>query len=211
MSEQTLAPQTLAPAFARVAFPVLRDPATAVREDEAAARGHAAGYAAGLRAAAAETAALRASLLADHEAVLAHHAARTDRAVSVLQAAAASIDARQLALRTEAQETLVAAALSLAEAILDYEVRTNPASTVVAALGRALTVVDPAEVVSVRLNPVDVEVLPADAADELGVAIVADPGVARGGAEADLAAGFIDAALGTALERARVELLGGGA
>ncbi|BDZ49014.1 hypothetical protein GCM10025867_12550 [Frondihabitans sucicola] len=198
-------------AFSRVAFPVLRDPATAHREDEASARGHAAGYAAGLRASAAETAALRASLEADHAAALAHHAARTDRAITVLTTAAAAIDARQLALRTEAQETLVETGLSLAEAILSYEVRTNASSTVVAALTRALTVVDPAEVVAVRLNPDDLEVLPAGTADDIGVLLVADAALARGDAQADLTAGFIDAALGTALERARQELLGGAA
>lgn len=200
---------TLTAVFSRVAFPVLRDPATVVREDESAARGHAAGYAAGLRAAAAETAALRASLEAETRAALAHHAARTDRALTVVAQAAVALDARQLALRTEAQETLVAAALSLAEAILGYEVRTNAESTVVAALTRALTVVDPAEVVAVRLNPIDLDVLPAGAADEIGVTITADASLARGDAQADLAKGFIDAALGTALDRARQELLGG--
>lgn len=199
------------PGFARVAFPVLRDPATSLREDEAAARGHAAGYAAGLRAAAAETAALRASLEAEHRATLAHHAARTDRALTVLTTAAAAIDARQLALRTEAQETLLVTALSLAEAILGYEIRTNTSSTVIAALGRALTVVDPAEIVAVRLNPADLGVLPETTADDLGVTLVADAGVARGDAVADLAQGFVDAALGSALERARHELLGGAA
>jgi flagellar assembly protein FliH len=197
--------------FARVAYPVLRDPATALREDEAAARGHAAGYAAGLRAAAGETAALRASLEAEHRATLAHHAARTDRAITVMSIAAAALDARQLALRTEAQQTLVQAALSLAEAILGYEVQTNAESTVLAALTRALTVVDPSEVVTVRLNPDDLAVLPDNASDEIGVPFVADPALGRGDAQADLESGFVDAALGTALDRARRELLGGAA
>ncbi|GAA4674418.1 FliH/SctL family protein [Frondihabitans cladoniiphilus] len=198
-------------AFSPVAYPVFRDPGTVQLESDANARGYAAGYAAGLRAAAAETAALRASLQAERDAAVSHAAARTQLAVSVLSAAAASLDARQIALRTETQETLVATALTLAEAILGYEVRENPGSSVVAALTRALTVVDPADVVAVRLNPTDLSVLDADTSDQLGVTLVADASLQRGDAVADLRDGFIDAALGTALDRARTALLGAGA
>lgn len=201
---------TLAPAFSRVAFPVLRDAATQARESDFAARGHAAGYAAGIRAAADETAALRAALEAEARAVAAHAEARSQKAAAVLVTAASALDAARQALRTEAQETLVQAALSLAEAILGYEVRTNPTSTVLAALSRALDVADASSVTAVRLNPDDLSVLPADAATSLGVALVADPALGRGDAQADLPHGFIDAALGTALGRAREALLGGG-
>ncbi|ARC55701.1 hypothetical protein AS850_01250 [Frondihabitans sp. 762G35] len=200
-----------APAFARVAFPVLRDPASAAREDEASQRGHAAGYAAGLCAAAAETAALRSALEAESAAVVAQSRARTDRAVALLGAAADALEARQRALRTEAQETLLATSVQLAEAILGAEIRDNPASTVVAALTRALTTIDPGDVVRVRLHPADLELLdPADLVT-LGVDVVPDPVLERGDARADLEDGFLDATLGTALGRARTILLGGAA
>lgn len=199
----------LTPAFARVAFPVLRDPASQAREDSSAARGHAAGYAAGLRAAADETLALRRALEAENAAAIAHADARSQKAAAVLATAAASLDRAQQQLRTEAQETLVQTALALAEAIMAYEVRTNPTSSVLAALTRALDVTDAASVTAVRLNPDDLSVLPADAAASLGVVLTADPSLGRGDAQADLPHGFIDAALGTALERAREALVGG--
>jgi flagellar assembly protein FliH len=194
--------------FSRVAYPTFRDPATQQREEETEARGHAAGYAAGLRAAAAETAALREALQADHAAALVHAAARTDAARQVFASAAHALATKQNALRTEAQETLVMTALQLAEAIVGYEVRTNPGSTVVAALTRALTVVDPAEVVAVRLHPDDLSLLPPDTAADLRVELVADAGLQRGDAIADLADGFVDAALGTSLARVRRVLTG---
>lgn len=198
-----------APAFARVAFPVLRDPATLAREEEAAERGHAAGYAAGLRAAAAETAALRASLEAETAAVTAHTEARSQKAAAVLVAAAGALDTAREMLRTEAQETLVATALALTDAIIGYEVRTNPGSTVLAALTRALDTAEAPSIVAVRLHPDDLSVLPADASESLGIPLVADPTLGRGDARADLPRGFVDAALGSALERARIALLGG--
>ncbi|MGA1813410.1 FliH/SctL family protein [Frondihabitans sp. 4ASC-45] len=196
--------------FTRVAFPVLRNPLSAAREDEAAQRGEAAGYAAGLRAAAAETAALREALAAEQAAVIAHANARADAAIAVLHAATGAIDARQAALRTEVQQTLLATSLQLATAVIGYELETNPESTVVAALTRALAEVDPADVVSVRLNPADLSLLDGQG-DALGVHLVADASLARGDARADLTAGFIDATLGSALDRARHELLGGAA
>ncbi|RKR75567.1 FliH/SctL family protein [Frondihabitans australicus] len=199
-----------APAFARVAFPVLRDPATQAREEEAAERGHAAGYAAGLRAAAASTASLRESLEAETRAVTSHANARADRASQVLVTAAAALDTARENLRTEVQETLVETALALAEAILGYEIRTNQSSTVLAALARALDTPEAANVVAVRLNPDDLSVLPSDASESLGVPLLADGSLGRGDARADLPRGFVDAALGSALERARVALLGPG-
>lgn len=209
MSDAVLRDAVLTPAFARVAFPVLRDPATQAREDESAARGHAAGYAAGLRAAADETLALRRALEAETRASIAHAEARSQRAAAVLAAAATSLSGAQQQLRTEVQETLVQTALALAEAIMGYEVRTNPGSSVLAALTRALDVTDAASVTAVRLHPDDLSVLPADASASLGVELTADPSLARGDAHADLPQGFIDAALGTALDRAREALLGG--
>ncbi|ROQ37344.1 flagellar assembly protein FliH [Frondihabitans sp. PhB188] len=193
--------------FVQAAFPVLRNPITAARENEASERGHAAGYAAGLRAAAAETAALRAQLVAERDAAVAQADARSAAAAAIMVASARAIDDRQTALRTEAQETLLVTSLQLAAAILGYEVETNPSSTVIAALTRALSDVDPADVVVVRLNPSDLSLLDGQA-DSLGVKLVADPSLGRGDAQADLRAGFIDAALSTALARAEQALTG---
>lgn len=195
-------------AFVQTAFPVVRAGGTAARDEQAAVRGRAEGYAAGLRQAAAETAALRAELIAERDAAIAQATARSAAASAILVASAQALDARQAALRTEAQETLLVTSLQLAAAILGYEVETNPSSTVIAALTRALSDVDPAEVVAVRLNPVDLTLLDGQA-DALGVAFVADPAIARGDARADLTAGFVDAALGSALARAEQALTGG--
>ncbi|MFM9919328.1 FliH/SctL family protein [Lacisediminihabitans sp. H27-G8] len=173
------------------------------------AAGHAAGYAAGLRAAGAELAGQRAALDAEHRAALLHDAARTDRAIAVLTAAARALDSRLLPVVTDAQDAIAASALDLAETIIGAELADGEASAK-AALARALAVVEPAAITTVRMNPLDLGVLDETVRAASGVSFTADASIARGDAIADLPLGYLDARIATAVARARAAMLGDG-
>jgi len=194
--------------FFPMSFPSLPGSAQQDQADaDSRAAGHAAGYAAGLRAAGAELAGQKAALDAEHRAALLHDAARTDRAVAVLTACAAALDARLLPVVTDAQEAIAESALDLAETIIGAELADGERSAK-AALGRALAVVDPAIIATVRLNPIDLSVLDETVRAAAGVSFTADASIARGDAIADLPLGYLDARIGTAVARARAAILG---
>jgi len=178
--------------------------------ERAEARGHAAGYAAGLRLAERELEARRDELEALHVDRLVRLEAQVAARVAALGAATRALDARVSPVAAEAEGTLAVLAVELAEAVLGHALRTEPASAAEAALRRALDVVDPALVVSVRLHPDDVAVL-AGSTDDSCPVLVADPSLARGDAEADLPVGHVDARLTTAAARMRAALLEGDA
>lgn len=191
--------------FLPATFPSLSSVGQKVADAQSRASGHAAGYAAGLRAAGAELAGQRATLDAEHRAALLHDAARMERALSVLATAAAALESRTVPVVTDAQHAIAASALELAEAILGSELADGPASAQ-SAVRRALNSVDPSTIRAIRLNPLDLAVL--DTTVEAGVAFVADATVARGDAIADLAVGYLDARIATAVARARTALTG---
>ncbi|PZF59630.1 hypothetical protein DEJ23_00905 [Curtobacterium sp. MCSS17_008] len=206
---------------------------SATTRDLAAAadvRGHAAGYAAGLRAAQAETDALRARLEAEHTARLASLQADTVRRVQVLDAAANALLSQLVPVLRDAEESLVAASLELAEAVVGYSVRTTrsdddavasaasaasaagvatggrearPAPGAEATVRRALASVDPTVALAVRVSPADA----ARVADlDLAVPVVGDPSLRDGDAVVDLPDGLLDARIDAALGRARTAL-----
>ncbi len=186
--------------FAAVSFPDLT-PAAPSAAAEAA--GRAAGYAAGRRAAEAELARLRE--LAELAAADSREAARAriEGALTLLGTAADEFAARSMPVLDTLDEALLAAAVEIAETILQREL----ADATAAALGavrRAMSVGDPAELRRVRLHPADLELL--SGLGELPVEAIADPAIDRGDAIADLAHGSIDARLGTAVARVRAAL-----
>ncbi|WP_166786604.1 hypothetical protein, partial [Cryobacterium sp. TMT1-19] len=178
-------------------------------------------YTAGLRAAAAEVDARIARLDAEQAAAGAIGQARIDRAVALLGAAAAALHERTVPVIQEAEDTLVATALELAEAILGYSLGDADASAR-AALGRALatgaTGVTGATVTtgalgtirphSVRMNPADLALIDLITRADAGVDFTADADLARGDAIAEFPDGFLDARIGTALTRAKAALTG---
>ncbi|WP_146067680.1 hypothetical protein [Cryobacterium sp. M25] len=209
--------------FSAVTFPSLQGERDA-GGDASRARGHAAGYTAGLRAAAAEVDARIARLDAEQAAAGAIGQARIDRAVALLGAAAAALHERTVPVIQEAEDTLVATALELAEAILGYSLGDADASAR-AALGRALatgatgaTGVTGATVTtgalgtvrphSVRMNPADLALIDLITRADAGVDFTADADLARGDAIAEFPDGFLDARIGTALTRAKAALTG---
>lgn len=199
--------------FLPLTFPSLPATLQQHRADaDSRAAGQAAGYAAGLRAAGAELAGQKAALDAEHRAALLHDRARTDRVIALLTAAALALDSRLLPVVTEAQDAIAASALDLAETIIGAELADGERSAA-AALARALAVVDPAEIKTIRMNPLDLSVLQSGVLDEMGqsasaVSFTADASIARGDAIADLPLGFLDARIATAVARARTAILG---
>jgi flagellar assembly protein FliH len=193
--------------FATLSFPTLRTD----RQDEMDARsravGHSAGYAAGLRAANDELAAHIARLDAEHAAEIRHGQARLDRAIELLAASAAALDARALPVLAEVQDVLAENALDLAEAIIGVELSTDSTSAT-AAVNRALAGVERGVVATVRLNPIDLALLDDDTIAATGVTFRADPALDRGDAIAELPVGFLDARISTAVARARAAVMG---
>lgn len=195
------------PSFRALSFPSLGRTDTERIETEARTRGHAAGYAAGLRVA--EKAMLEQELArdAEHAEQLRAGQAAVEQAIELLTTAVRSADARLLPILQESQDTLAAAAIDLAEAVIGHELSDGPGSAR-AALFRALDAVAPAEPSSVRLNPGDLALIDPEVRARSGVALVADASLQPGDAIADMPNGYLDARIGTALSRAKATLLG---
>jgi flagellar assembly protein FliH len=195
--------------FARVVFPDVQPAVRSRREDRGYTQGHAAGYAAGIQAAAVEQQRLRGQLQAEHRAMLDAGRLAVAEAVRALEAAAAAFQQRRGVALEEAQDVLAASAIELAEAILGYELDKGE-NTARAALARALGAMSGVgTVTSVRLHPADLAALAAvDVGDVAGVELKADPSLNPGDAVAEYPKGWLDARLGTALDRAKRALLG---
>jgi len=200
----------------RVAFPVIGDAAGRDRAASADVRGHAAGYAAGLRAAQAETDAFRARLEAEHAARLASMHADAARRVAVLDAATNAMLSQVTPVLDAAEQSVAAAAVDLAEAVVGYAIRASRqsadstdglgargASGAEATVVRALASIDRTVAVAIRLSVGDA----ARVADlDLPVPVVGDPTLSDGDAVVDLPDGLLDARITTALDRARTAL-----
>jgi flagellar assembly protein FliH len=193
--------------FSPADFPSFSSAAQDRADAHSNAAGHAAGYAAGLRAAGAELAGQKAALDAEHRATIAHANARLARTLATLAVASAALDARLLPIIADAQQTIAVSAIDLAEAIIGVEL-SDADHAAAAAVTRALASVDPGRIHSVRLNPLDLALLDDSVRSTASITFVADATVARGDAVADLAVGYVDARISTAVERARRALLG---
>ncbi|UPO77104.1 MULTISPECIES: FliH/SctL family protein [Arthrobacter] len=194
--------------FSRMAYPALGGGHGVERAAELGkAQGHAAGYAAGMHAAAAETARLRTELKTRFDAETAALRARADHALQLLNAAEQSLAQLTVPHVAEVQDSLAAAALELAEALLGRELA-NGESSARAALDRALAGVDTRLVHTVRMHPADLAVLDNDTLNNAAVMFTPDPGLQRGDAVTEFPDGFLDATLASALARAKAALLG---
>jgi flagellar assembly protein FliH len=202
---------------APVAFrPVVLDALTerVAAHDEARTAGFAAGYGAGFAAGAREAAAVAAR---ETERVAAERAAAADRAsaqvahaLDVLAAAASAAQARTAPVLDDAEALLHAGALDLARAVLGSELADDERSAT-AALSRVLRHPQLPDAVTVRLHPRDLDALRTLGADDVpsGVLLVADPTLSPGDAVAQHPDGYLDARIGTALDRAAAALADG--
>jgi flagellar assembly protein FliH len=193
--------------FAPLTFPVIRDPGSADAADRARVQGHAAGYAAGRREAAAVLESERRALREDQDRRLAGAIEDARSAAAALAAARAAVGRRVEADADAADRAVLAAAVEIAATILGRELEDVEGSAT-AAVRRALAGAAGAPVHVIRLHPADLDV--ASAAGLLATApevrYVADATVQRGDAVAELAAGSVDARVGTALDRVRLAL-----
>jgi flagellar assembly protein FliH len=211
--------------FAALVFPALdghaharrggRDDDRARLEERWRARGHAAGYTEGLRAAAVAAAERAVAQAAEHEALLRTARAELEQSLLVLQNAARALDERTVPVLRDSEDTLLGAAIDLAEAIVGHAVA-DEAAAVRFALGRtrdgAMAGGSAAQPHTVRLHPHDLALLQAAPTDRpagglpTGVTLVADAGLARGDAVSEFPDGYLDARIGSALDRARAAL-----
>ncbi|WBM80104.1 hypothetical protein KIV56_00300 [Cryobacterium breve] len=133
---------------------------------------------------------------------------RLDRTVGLLTAATHALDERTQPVLLEVEDTLLAAALDLAEAVIGYELSDGVGAARLA-LRRALDPASPTRPNVVRMHPADLAVIDPTVLAATGVQFQADPSLARGDAVSEFADGFLDARIGTAFERARAALVGG--
>ena len=195
--------------FGRISFPRIDEDEKTKADETARAQGHAAGYAAGLRAAMVEIDRIKLDLQTEREQGERLVAAKMDRGVRVLNAAAVALDQRILPVLVNAESTLVACALQLAEAIIGTELSRNEPSAR-RALDRAMRAVDAGDTAkahSIRMNPDDLPLLDATTVRLSGVTLVADAQINRGDAIAEFSDGILDARIATALARAQEILL----
>lgn len=205
-----MSPEVQPAGFANVALGRPRDTAVDGERERARAAGYAIGYAAGVREAARQ---------AGHERVRAAEQTAADDArrreehrelVDALGRAAAAARARTAPVLADAEATLVAAAVELAQAVLRHELADGPRSAR-AALARALDVPGAGDVHAVRMHPRDAAIIQAaaaaaDVALPDGVAVVADPTLDLGDAVSEHVDGYLDARVSTALARALAAL-----
>lgn len=192
-----------------VQYPRLDGPSTATERERGFTQGHVAGYAAGLRLAAKEALAARDAFEAEKEAFRLRSAATLAEQEALLRTVVARAAAAALPLLDEAEHTLAAGALQLAEAILGTELA-SAQTAARAALARAFPSGEQTPPLQVRMNPADVALL-TGTATATGITLVGDPSLQRGDATASYPDGMIDARIGTALDRARDALEGHGA
>jgi flagellar assembly protein FliH len=194
-------------AFIPAVFPSIGNPETDLEFESARRRGYSAGYAEGVREGEAEYRARVVAMETASGEESTRASARSRAAVTVLITAARALDRRVAPVLAEAELSLVAASSELAEAILGQELRHGPTSAR-SALARALDHDDAPGIVSVRMNGDDLGLITPEIRDETAVTFIADPALGRGDAIAQLEVGLIDARIGTALQRARQELMG---
>ncbi|NMR21041.1 FliH/SctL family protein [Cellulomonas fimi] len=173
--------------------------------EQARAAGWAAGWAAGTRAASEAAQHQRRTLDDAFRAAERERAADVQAALAALGRAAAAASARVDPVLAESSAALDASAVTLAEAVLGHELADGDARAR-AALARALSLPAEPAVHTIRLHPADVRALTAlGLVDSLpdGVTVVPDASLAPGDAVSELPDGFLDARIGSAVERVR--------
>ncbi|MFI5085144.1 MAG: FliH/SctL family protein [Actinomycetales bacterium] len=195
-SDLGFTPMTLSP---------LRSPVADGEQTRGFVRGHSAGYAAGLRAAESDNAVRAAELAAEHARALAEIKAQLAVTVASLHAAVDGVHAAVLPVVAEAQDTLVATAMDLAEAVVGAAL-SDSGFGARAALARALSGPPATGTFTVRMSPLDLGQLDEQILARAGVNFVPDPDLDAGDAVADFESGYLDARISTALARARTAL-----
>ena len=179
--------------------------------EQARAAGWAAGWAAGSRAAAEAATTQRRTLEDAQRAAERSRITQVEVALAVLGRSADAVSARTVPVLAAAVAALDDGAVALARAVLGHELAgANGGAR--AALARALSLSPEVGVHTVRLHPMDLQALTlavATADLPAGVELVADATLAPGDAVSEFPGGYLDARIGTAVDRARLALEGG--
>lgn len=165
--------------------------------------GRRAGHAAGLLAARREQDQWLEAAAAREDAEAAARGHSWDAVLAGLREAVAG--ARAQSAVEDVTATAAALAVDIAEALVGHHLRVGECAAL-DAVTRALAEVPRGSVVTVRVHPDDLPLLPEDTAalsPECTLTVVADATVGRGGAVADLGERSVDARLGSALARVR--------
>ena len=193
--------------FSALAYPVLRDEAVARIEEQARVRGHAAGYADGAARARVEAAEAQQRARAAEAEAAQQAQVRVNEVLASLNAAVDALHARTLPVLEALEHQVAAAAVELAEALLQRELRAGEDSAR-SALSRALNPATPAPVHTIRMNPRDLAALPEELGSQVQAALVPDPSLDRAEAVAEYPNGYLDARLSTAVNRIKAALAG---
>ena len=126
-------------------------------------------------------------------------------AIAVLTAATRALNAVALPVVADSEDVLVSSALELAEAVIGHELRDAEGSAR-AALARVTAQPISSVVPLVRMNPDDLALLADEVLAHQDFTFMPDPQLPRGDAVAELPDGFLDARIGTALQRAKLAL-----
>lgn len=174
------------------------------------AQGWAQGWAQGLADARRSQAEGLAAARAERERYAAERTAQLSSALTALAQAAAQLEAAAVPTCEDIEDTILAVAVELAEALLGRELR-GPHAAGLAALTRVLRLAPAGEPVTVRLNPTDQATLAAEGGAALvasisgtagrSVSLEADADLAPGDAMARCGATTIDARLSEGLHR----------
>lgn len=179
---------------------------------DAASIGYAQGWAHGLTDAHRSKAADLAAARAEQRQHVAERTARLGSALSALAQGAAQLETMAVPTCEQIEDTILAVAVELAEALLGRELAL-PDAAGPAALARIMALAPAGEPVTVRLNPTDAATLDADGGAELRATISgtagralrlhADTDLQSGDAIARCGATTIDARLSAGLQRLR--------
>lgn len=191
--------------------PLRTTPGTTATRSAGYAQGYAQGWAAGTRAAARRAEADRAREADRAAQAQAEADQRVQRALAALGQATDAARDRAAPVLAQAESELTDAALHLAQALLGAEL-SDRSDAVLAAVSRALAGAGGEQVLRIRLNPGDLQVLDSTGRPEQvpgGVEFVAAPELDSGDAVTEFTDGVLDARLGPALQRVREVLRSG--
>ncbi|BDZ45096.1 FliH/SctL family protein [Naasia aerilata] len=189
--------------FALYTYPVLQDEQLSAVAERARVAGHASGFAAGRREAAEILARELAGQRAEHERMLERERSALRAATAALSSAAARLEAATAPVLASADQSLLAGAVELAEALLGCELRDEPASALARVRATLAVAGEPGSIRGIRVHPRDAALLEQE---DLPVPVLADAALLPGDVVVLLQHGILDARIAGAVQRARQAL-----
>lgn len=193
--------------FTSAVFPSIRGDAHAGAEDAARARGYAKGYAEGLRAAETELAAERLHRENEFTALTASVEDRTAQQSNTVDRVLEALNIRFEPTVESAADCLAQSSFELAESVIGVELSDIERSAR-SIVSRICNTIEAVTETTVRVSPEMCDLVTAALGTRPGLTVIGDSGLEPGDAIAEVAHGYLDAQIRTALARAKAELLG---